>query len=84
MKGHTSQAYLRNKFFQCGQREGETIDQYEIDLKLLAKDCEFGNLTELLIRDRIVFGITNEGLKEKLLCTSDIDLAKALADLSIL
>jgi hypothetical protein len=64
-KGHTSQAVIRNKFFTREQNEGETIDQYVTELKTLAKDCEFEQITESIIRDIVVFGVQSESLKEK-------------------
>lgn len=42
------------------QGKSESIDAYVTDLKNKAKDCEFGQLTDLLIRDRIVCGVIND------------------------
>ena len=64
-KSHTSQAFLRNRFFMRDQLEDETIDQYVTELKLIAKDCEFKDLSDGLVRDRIIFGVKNETLREK-------------------
>ncbi len=37
------------------------------DLKLKSKTCNFGILTESMIRDQIVFGIYDKKIKERLL-----------------
>lgn len=39
------------------QETHETIDNYVTDLKNKALQCEFGELKESLVRDRIVCGI---------------------------
>ena len=41
----------RHVFNTQNQQIGETIDQYVTDLKTKAKTCEFGTLTDRLIRD---------------------------------
>ena len=43
----------RHVFNTRNQQPGETIDQYVTDLRNKAKTCEFGELTESLIKDRI-------------------------------
>ena len=68
----------RYKFNTRMQRSDETPDQYVIELKLLAKNCEFGALESELIRDRVVYGITSERVKERLLREQDLTLEKAL------
>ena len=59
--------FERYKFWECKQQEGETIDQFIIELKTRAKSCEFGEQTESMIRDRLVFGVSDTRLKERLL-----------------
>lgn len=71
--------FERHRFFTCVQKMGENIDQYVNELRNRGKTCEFGGLTESLIKDRIVCGITDNGLRERLLRESDLDLEKALA-----
>lgn len=41
---------------------------------MLAKTCNFGEIKDSLIRDRIVCGINNEGLRERLLHEKDLTL----------
>ena len=54
----------------------ETTDYYVTDLKNKAIQCEFGDLRESLIRDTIVCGSYNESYRARLLCESDLPLAK--------
>ncbi|KAK7891393.1 hypothetical protein WMY93_023356 [Mugilogobius chulae] len=57
----------RYKFFTRNQGSSESIDGYVTELKLLAKTCNFGTLRDSLIRDRIVCGINNTSMRERLL-----------------
>jgi hypothetical protein len=49
----------RFKFFNEKQPENQPIDDFINDLKTKAQECEFKELTESLIRDGIVCGISN-------------------------
>ena len=40
--------------------------------------CEFGNLRDRLIRDRLVIGIIRDSARERLLSTASLDLPKAV------
>ena len=44
----------------------ETIDAYVTELRLQAKNCEFGALCKELIRDRIVVGIRDDSVRSRL------------------
>ena len=70
--------YERHRFFTRSQNEGETIDQYVTELRSRAKSCAFGDLTESLIRDRIICGIPSNALRERLLRQDDLSLHDAL------
>ena len=70
--------FERYKFWECKQQEGETIDQFITELKTRSRSCEFGDQTDSMIRDRIVFGVTDIRLKEHLLReSSELTLEKA-------
>ena len=60
------------------QQVGEAIDQYLTDLKTKAKYCEFGAITDSLVKDRIVCGILDDGTRSRLLREPDLSLQKAL------
>ena len=47
------------------QQEGETVDAHVTALKTLAETCNFGQLQDDLLRDKIVIGIKEKGYKEK-------------------
>ena len=68
--------YEMYKFFTCVQGD-MSFNQYLTELKLKAKSCEFAQLRESLIRDRVVCGITSDTLRERLLREVDISLEKA-------
>ncbi|GBN38205.1 Transposon Ty3-G Gag-Pol polyprotein [Araneus ventricosus] len=70
--------YERYKFFSCVQKEGQAIECYVTQLKTLASTCEFEEQENGLIRDRIVLGIRDSGLKELLLRESGLGLEKAV------
>ncbi|XP_050548486.1 uncharacterized protein LOC126910143, partial [Daktulosphaira vitifoliae] len=55
------------KFFQRNQQEGESFDHFLIDLRKQSKKCEFGELNNNLLRVRIVLGINDKRLQERLL-----------------
>lgn len=63
----TNIVFERYKFFSCAQKEGQNIDSYVTELKTLASTCEFNEQESSLIRDRIVIGIRDSGMKERLL-----------------
>ena len=68
----------RYKFNTRTQQKDETADQYVTELKLIAKNCNFGSLEDELIRDRLVYGSNSERVKERLLREEELTLLKAL------
>ena len=63
-------AYTSNK-------EGEPFNSYLASLRRLASTCEFYDLDDML-RDRIVFGIRDSKVRERLLRVSDLTLQKTV------
>ena len=59
--------YERFVFNSAVQKVGESIDEFVLRLRRLADSCEFGDLKDSLIRDRLVIGTTDEGGRERLL-----------------
>ena len=52
--------YERFLFFTRDQRESETIDQYQTELRQIAANCHFESITpDQLLRDRLVTGTKN-------------------------
>ena len=68
----------RAKFNLCVQKEGESADNFITDLYTLAEHCQFGALYDKLIRDRIVVGLRDKALSEKLQLESSLTLEKAI------
>ena len=56
----------RPKFVSRSQQVGESVDSIITDLYGLERYCNFGALKEELIRDRIIVGLQNRELSEKL------------------
>ena len=61
-------------FHCCVQREGETVEAFIRNLYELAEHCEFGTQRDEQIRDRIVIGIVDKSLSQKLQRPSDFNL----------
>ena len=68
----------RHVFNTRNQQVGETIDRCVTDLKTKVRSCEFGVLTDSLIKDRIVCGILDDRTRSRLLREPDLSLQKAL------
>ncbi|PIK34848.1 hypothetical protein BSL78_28326 [Apostichopus japonicus] len=70
--------YERHVFNKRNQQPGESIDTYVTDLRVKAKSCEFAQLTDTLIRDRVVCGITNDAVRARLLRDDKLTLETAI------
>ena len=68
----------RFQFNVAVQKPGQTCEAYFTELRNLAQTCEFGDLKESLIKDRIVIGINDKRLQERLLQCDDLTLKKAV------
>ena len=74
----TNTVFERYRFWECKLLEGEAIDQFIAELKTRARSCKFGDHHYSMIRDRIVFGVRDSRLKERLLReSSEFTLEKA-------
>ena len=69
--------YGRAKFNLRRQGDGESVDSSITALYGLAEYCGYGNLHDEMIRDRIVVGIRDSSLAEKLQLDSELTLTKA-------
>ena len=69
--------FERARFNRQNQFPGETIEQYIMVLYTLIKTCECGELKEELLRDRIVVGIRDMALSERLQLEPDLSLERA-------
>ena len=69
--------FERARFNSRDQMEGESTEQYLLVLHGLARNCEYGQLREELIRDRIVIGILDKALSKRLQMDPELTLEKA-------
>ena len=77
--------YERHGFWSLYQEQGEAIDSYVTRLKLKIDNCEYHKtgwpaaVKMELTRDKFVFGLLDDTLKERLLREADLTLPKAIA-----
>ena len=69
--------YERASFNLAHQLADESAEQFITRLHQLAENCEFGDLKNEMIRDRLVIGIRDGQLSERLQMESDLTLQKA-------
>ena len=70
--------YERAKFNQRRQLPGESVDDFLTSLYGLVEYCEYGELCEEMIRDRIVVGLQDASLSEKLQLDPELILQNAI------
>ena len=76
MDGKSNRVFAKYKFYQKVQQEGESFEQFLTSLKLLVKDCGYGDPDEM-VRDRVVIGCHSTKTREKLIQEgSDLTLQK--------
>ena len=73
-----NETYERYVFNSRSQAQGEPVEQFITDLKLKARSCGYGTLKDSMIRDRIVLGVNNQRIRERLLREMDLDLERAI------
>ncbi|UYV76843.1 K02A2.6-like [Cordylochernes scorpioides] len=66
------------KFNRRSQGESEPVEEFITNLYVLAENCNYGILKEEMIRDRLVVGVKNFNLSEKLQLESELTLEKAI------
>ena len=70
--------FERARFNRRRQEEGESVDSFITALYTLAEHCGYGELHDEMVRDRIVVGIRNGALSEKLQLNADLTLQTAI------
>ena len=71
--------FERARFNRRVQQEGESVDDFITDLYSLAEHCQYGRLHDEMVRDRIVVGIKDSKLSEKLQMDNELTLEKAIS-----
>ena len=69
--------FERARFNRRNQLEGQSIEQYITALYRLVDSCDYGALKEEMLRDRIVVGIRDVALSERLQLDADLTLDTA-------
>ena len=83
IKGKENLNWIKNKFqeyfipkrnityerytFNIREQQNKNIETYYAELKKLAKSCEFGELTNSLIKDRMIIGMKDDTLRQRFL-----------------
>ena len=70
--------FERYRFWGRNQSEGEPFDQWVTDLRTKAAKCDFQTHESDMIRDKILFGVYDTRIKERLLREVDLTLERAL------
>lgn len=70
--------YERAKFNKRVQQPSEPVDTFITALYALAENCEYGALHDDLLRDRLVVGLKDSSLSERMQLDKDLTLAKAI------
>ncbi|ETW98899.1 MAG: hypothetical protein ETSY2_42010 [Candidatus Entotheonella gemina] len=68
----------RFEFNTRRQGEGETVATFVAELRKLAEYCEYGDVLNDMLRDRVVCGISNKAVQRRLLQESALTFEKAL------
>ena len=69
--------FERARFNRRNQCEGESAEHYIMALYELAENCDYRDMKSEMIRDRLVVGIRDNALSERLQLDPDLDLEKA-------
>ena len=70
--------FERYRYWSRDQMESENVDSWVKDLRIRAVSCEFKEQEDLMIRDKLVFGVKDSRVKERLLRVSDLTMERAI------
>ncbi|XP_055713605.1 uncharacterized protein LOC129807997 [Phlebotomus papatasi] len=59
------------------RHDGESIEDYIVELKSLSQDCHFGSFLEEALRDRLVSGINDQQIQSKLILQTELTWERA-------
>ena len=69
--------FERARFNRRSQEDGESAEEFITSLYQLVENCEYGALQDQMIRDRIVVGICDQALSQRMQLDPDLTLEKA-------
>jgi len=75
-KPRKNTAFESYMFKNCKQGNRSIVD-FITELHSIAKNCEFGDEKNRFIRDQLIFGVNDEGLRRRMLNKEDISLEEA-------
>ena len=70
--------FERSEFNKRVQLENETVDSFVTDLHCMAEHCQFGDINDELIRDRLVIGLRDTRLAGRLQLDPELTLENAV------
>ena len=70
--------FLIHKFFTCKQKDHQRFDDHVMELRSKANQCDFGEISNRLIKDMLVCGQRDNALWEIMLWEPDLTLGKAM------
>ena len=70
--------HKRARFHQRNQRQGETVESFVRNLYEITEHCDFTTSRDQQIRDRIVIGILDKNVSQKLQLKADLTLEAAI------
>ncbi|KAH8026608.1 hypothetical protein HPB51_022583 [Rhipicephalus microplus] len=76
-KPQVNETVASHAFFVRRQGDNETIKHFVADLRRLAKDCNFGNFLDKMLRHRIVCGIRDVEARRFLLTQRKLTVQEA-------
>ena len=71
-------SYERFVFMSGKQKKNESINDYTVTLRNLVRNCDYGELTDSLVRDAIIMGVNSKEIQEALLRENDLTLDKCV------
>jgi len=74
----TNVIYERAVFNRLNQNDSDSVDDFITRLYSQVDKCRYGNLRDEMLRDRIVVGIKDKSLSEKLQLDSELTLERAV------
>ncbi|MEE4247362.1 MAG: reverse transcriptase domain-containing protein, partial [Kangiellaceae bacterium] len=70
---------LRFRFYTRCRQAGESVAEFLAELRKLARNCNFGDNLESMLRDRLALGINDDAIQSKLFAEKEMTLNKAFS-----
>ena len=74
----TKNVIYERYIFNTTEQKQENVDEYVCKLRELARSCDFGAMTDQMVRDRIVLGTRDNSVRKRLLREPDLTLDRAI------